>query len=200
MGLYFPISDCMYNYFSFRFEDDFANRVMQLIYSFPEDASTSTGAPFWSAPKRFPHPLQFSTTDPSHLRFVMAASVLRAETFGIPVPDWFRNPKMLAEAVDKVVVPDFQPREGVRIETDEKSTDLSNASVDDAAIIHELIRKLERCRENLPAGFRMKSIHFEKVLFLQHPFSNVFFITHFFGPPYCLRKAKWIIYLLYHYS
>ncbi|KAJ6299242.1 hypothetical protein OIU76_020250 [Salix suchowensis] len=150
-----------------KFEDDFANRVMQLIYSFPEDASTSTGAPFWSAPKRFPHPLQFSTTDPSHLRFVMAASVLRAETFGIPVPDWVRNPKMLAEAVDKVVVPDFQPREGVRIETDEKSTNLSNASVDDAAIIHELIRKLEQCRENLPAGFRMKSIQFEKLRILQ---------------------------------
>jgi len=156
--------------------------VKQLIYTFPEDASTSTGVPFWSAPKRFPHPLQFSTTDLSHLHFVMAASVLRAETFGIPVPDWIRNPKMVAEAVDKVIVPDFQPREGVKIETDEKATNLSNASVDDAAIINELIRKLELCRENLPAGFRMKPIQFEKVLFLQLSFSNIF-ITHFFGPP-----------------
>jgi hypothetical protein len=112
----------------------------------------------------------------------MAASVLRAETFGIPVPDWIRNPKMVAEAVDKVIVPDFQPREGVKIETDEKATNLSNASVDDAAIINELIRKLELCRENLPAGFRMKPIQFEKVLFLQLSFSNIF-ITHFFGPP-----------------
>src|SRR5574340_382304 len=44
-----------------KFEDYFANRVKQLIYTFPEDAEPSNGAPFWSAPKRFPHPLQFST-------------------------------------------------------------------------------------------------------------------------------------------
>ncbi|KAG6631175.1 hypothetical protein CIPAW_13G072700 [Carya illinoinensis] len=30
-----------------KFEDYFANRVKQLIYTFPEDAATSTGAPFW---------------------------------------------------------------------------------------------------------------------------------------------------------
>ncbi|MBA0554837.1 hypothetical protein Golob_013916, partial [Gossypium lobatum] len=104
-----------------RFEDYFVNRVKQLTFTFPEDATTSTGAPFWSAPKRFPRPLQFSTTDPSHLQFIMAASILRAETFGIPVPDWVKNTKMLAKAVEKVIVPDFQPKEGVKIETDEKA-------------------------------------------------------------------------------
>ncbi|XVE79845.1 hypothetical protein DITRI_Ditri14bG0089500 [Diplodiscus trichospermus] len=145
-----------------RFEDYFVNRVKQLIFTFPEDAATSTGAPFWSAPKRFPHPLQFSASDPSHLHFIMAASILRAETFGIPVPDWVKNPKMLAEAVEKVIVPDFQPKEGVKIETDEKATSVSTASVDDAAVINELLLKLELCRNNLPSGFRMKPIQFEK--------------------------------------
>ena len=137
--------------------------MKQLIYTFPEDAATSTGAPFWSAPKRFPHPLQFSAADPSHLHFIMAASILRAETFGIPVPDWVKNLKMLAEAVEKVIVPDFQPKEGVKIETDEKATGLSAASVDDAVVINELLFKLELCRNNLPSGFRMKPIQFEKV-------------------------------------
>ncbi|MBA0796921.1 hypothetical protein Gohar_007651, partial [Gossypium harknessii] len=145
-----------------RFEDYFVNRVKQLTFTFPEDATTSTGAPFWSAPKRFPRPLQFSTTDPSHLQFIMAASILRAETFGIPVPDWVKNTKMLAKAVEKVIVPDFQPKEGVNIETDEKATSLSTGSVDDAAVINELLFKLERCRNNLPSGFRMKPIQFEK--------------------------------------
>ncbi|KAK6122144.1 hypothetical protein DH2020_044113 [Rehmannia glutinosa] len=93
-----------------KFEDYFANRVKQLTFTFPEDAATSTGAPFWSAPKRFPRPLQFSVTDPSHLHFIMAASILRAETFGISVPDWAKHPKKLAEAVDKVILPDFQPK------------------------------------------------------------------------------------------
>ncbi|KAL5814853.1 hypothetical protein ACOSQ4_025494 [Xanthoceras sorbifolium] len=145
-----------------KFEDYFANRVKQLIYTFPEDAATSTGAPFWSAPKRFPHPLQFSSADLSHLHFVMAASILRAETFGIPIPDWAKNSKMLAEAVDKVIVPEFQPKKDAKIVTDEKATTLSTASIDDAAVINDLIIKVEQCRKNLPPGFRMKPIQFEK--------------------------------------
>ncbi|XP_057433289.1 ubiquitin-activating enzyme E1 1-like isoform X2 [Lotus japonicus] len=148
--------------FFHRFEDYFANRVKQLIYTFPEDSATSTGAPFWSAPKRFPQPLHFSSSDSGHLNFVMAASILRAETFGILIPDWVKNPRKMAEAVDKVIVPDFQPKKGVKIETDEKATSLSTASIDDAAVINDLIVTLERCRTKLPPKFRMKPIQFEK--------------------------------------
>jgi len=146
-----------------RFEDYFANRVKQLIYTFPEDAATSTGAPFWSAPKRFPRPLQLSTADPSHLHFVMAASILRAETFGIPIPDWVKNTKKSAEAIDRVMVPEFEPRKDAKIVTDEKATSISTSSIDDSDVIAELIKKLEQCHKNLPPGFRMKPIQFEKV-------------------------------------
>lgn len=146
-----------------RFEDYFVNRVKQLVYTFPEDAATSTGAPFWSAPKRFPHPLQFSASDPGHLHFVMAASILRAETFGISIPDCVKDPKKLAGAVDCVMVPEFRPKKDAKIVTDEKATSLSTASVDDAAVIGELIKKLELCHKNLSPGFRMKPIQFEKV-------------------------------------
>lgn len=149
--------------FCVRFEDYFANRVKQLIYTFPEDAPTSTGAPFWSAPKRFPNPLKFSTSDPGHLHYLMAASILRAETFGIPIPDWVKNADRLAEATDKIIVPDFQPKKDVKIVTDEKATSISTASVDDAAVINELIKKLELCHTNLPLNFKMKPIQFEKV-------------------------------------
>ncbi|KAL2899318.1 Ubiquitin-activating enzyme E1 2 [Bienertia sinuspersici] len=145
-----------------KFEDYFANRVKQLTYTFPEDAATSTGAPFWSAPKRFPRPLPFSSSDSSHLHYVMAASILRAETFGIPIPDWATHPKKLAEAVDKVIVPDFQPRKDAKIVTDEKATSLSSSSIDDGAVIDELISKLEHIRSNLQPDFRMKPIQFEK--------------------------------------
>ncbi|KAI8574049.1 hypothetical protein RHMOL_Rhmol01G0324500 [Rhododendron molle] len=145
-----------------KFEDYFGNRVKQLIYTFPEDAATSTGAPFWSAPKRFPRPLQLSTADLSHLHFIVAGSILRAETFGIPIPDWAKNPSKLAEGVDRVVVPEFQPKKDAKIVTDEKATSLSTASIDDAAVIDELIMKLEQCRNSLHPGFRMKPIQFEK--------------------------------------
>ncbi|KAF7048558.1 hypothetical protein CFC21_057304 [Triticum aestivum] len=146
-----------------KFEDYFSNRVKQLTYTFPEDSMTSSGAPFWSAPKRFPRPLEFSSTDPSQLNFILAASILRAETFGIPIPDWAKTPnKVAAEAVDKVIVPEFQPKQGVKIVTDEKATSISSASVDDAGVIEELITKLEQISKTLPPGFHMNPIQFEK--------------------------------------
>ncbi|KAF2306442.1 hypothetical protein GH714_018112 [Hevea brasiliensis] len=145
-----------------KFEDYFVNRVKQLTFTFPEDATTSNGTPFWSAPKRFPLPLQFSTDDVSHLHFIMAASFLRAEIFGIPVPDWVKSPKKLADAVSNVIVPNFQPKEDVKIETDEKATNIPPPSVDDALVIDELIMKLENCQQQLLPGFRMNPIQFEK--------------------------------------
>ncbi|KAG2690950.1 hypothetical protein I3760_09G214400 [Carya illinoinensis] len=153
--------DCI-NWARLKFEDYFANRIKQLTYTFPEDATTSNGAPFWSAPKRFPRPLQFSVDDPSHLYFIMSGSVLRAETFGIPIPDWVKSPRKLADAANQVIVPDFQPKRGVKIVTDEKASSFSTSSIDDAAVIDELIMKLEERRKLLSPGFRMNSIQFEK--------------------------------------
>jgi ubiquitin-activating enzyme E1 len=74
-----------------RFEDYFANRVKQLTFTFPEDAVTSNGSPFWSAPKRFPRPLEYDTSDPSHVSFVQSGAILRAETYGLKIPDWARD-------------------------------------------------------------------------------------------------------------
>ncbi|KAJ4823518.1 E1 ubiquitin-activating protein [Turnera subulata] len=145
-----------------RFEDYFANRVKQLTFTFPEDATTSTGTPFWSAPKRFPRPQQFSTDDLSHLHFIVAASILRAETFGIPVPDWVKSPKKLADAVNNVIVPDFEPKKNVKIETDEKATTQPASTIDDDEVIKELIVKLENCHQKLLPGFQMNPIQFEK--------------------------------------
>ncbi len=42
-----------------KFEDLFANQIKQLLYNFPRDSVTSTGAPFWSGPKRAPDNLVF---------------------------------------------------------------------------------------------------------------------------------------------
>uniref|UniRef100_A0A6N2KGQ8 NB-ARC domain-containing protein n=1 Tax=Salix viminalis TaxID=40686 RepID=A0A6N2KGQ8_SALVM len=44
----------------------------------------------------------------------------------------------------------------------EKAITLSTASVDDAVVINELIRKLEQCRHKAPPGYRMNPIQFEK--------------------------------------
>ncbi|XP_020583195.1 ubiquitin-activating enzyme E1 1-like [Phalaenopsis equestris] len=153
--------DCV-SWARLRFEDYFANRIKQLTFTFPEDAVTSSGSSFWSAPKRFPRPLQFSASDSSHVDFILSASILRAETFGILLPDWANNSKKLVDAMDKVVVTDFEPKKGVKIVTDEKATNLSTASTDDAAVINELVAKLEECAKRLPPGYHLNPIQFEK--------------------------------------
>lgn len=47
------------------FEDKYNNAIQQLLFSLPKDATTTTGQPFWSGPKRAPDPLTFDSSDVS---------------------------------------------------------------------------------------------------------------------------------------
>jgi len=147
-----------------KFEDYFSNRVKQLTFNFPENATTSTGAPFWSAPKRFPKPLDFTSHDPIHMSLILAASILRANTYGIPIPDWATYSKIVTEVIETVHIPVFNPKEGVKIVTDEKSTNVnpSTSYDDNITLIDKLITTLQSGVTNLPSGFRMNPIQFEK--------------------------------------
>ena len=59
------------------------NTIAQLIYNFPLDMVTSSGAPFWSGPKRPPTTLAFSPDDPLHMEFIVSAANLRAFNYGL---------------------------------------------------------------------------------------------------------------------
>eukprot|EP00898_Chlorokybus_atmophyticus_P002590 jgi/Chlat1/3331/Chrsp222S03397 len=144
-----------------KFEDYFANRVKQLTFNFPEDAATSTGALFWSAPKRFPRPLQFSTDDASHFTFMQAAANLRAQVYNIPRPAWASDRQRLSEAINNVVVPEFVPKSGVKIVTDEKATSVSQYD-DDESVIDKFLNELQTHSKDLPQTFRVSPIEFEK--------------------------------------
>nr|GEZ71459.1 ubiquitin-activating enzyme E1 1-like isoform X2 [Tanacetum cinerariifolium] len=63
---------------------------------------------------------------------------------------------------DFVIVPDFQPKQVAKIDTDENVTNLSSASIDYIAVIDELIKKLEIRKKILSSGYVMKPIQFEK--------------------------------------
>lgn len=150
-----------------RFQDYFHNRIAQLTYTFPEDATTSTGAPFWSAPKRFPRPLNFDPNDKAHAAFVQAGAILRAEVYGIPRPDWAADPAKVAAAAAKVDVPAFTPKAGVQIETDPKAERTKPAAAperthDDEAAIESLLSKLEAAAKELGSGYKLSPIQFEK--------------------------------------
>nr|GEV59576.1 ubiquitin-activating enzyme E1 1-like isoform X2 [Tanacetum cinerariifolium] len=65
---------------------------------------------------------------------------------------------------NKVIFPDFQPKQGVKIDTNQNVTNLSSASINYSAVIDELIKKLESRRKILSSGYVMKPIQFEKAL------------------------------------
>jgi len=143
-----------------RFQEYFYNKVAQLVYTFPEDSMTSTGAPFWSAPKRFPHAVSLSGGDESHVALVQAAAILRAEIYGIELPAWAREAGKVAEEVGKVKLEAFTPKAGIKIETDPKAT-ASTVRMDDEGVIDQLLSELEEHSKG-SEGMRMIPIEFEK--------------------------------------
>jgi len=78
-------SDCIRWALS-RFHSLFVDSVVALREQYPPDHKGDNGAPFWSGTRRCPTPSPFNASDPLHASFILAASRLRAETMGLPVP------------------------------------------------------------------------------------------------------------------
>ena len=143
-----------------RFQEAFYDKIAQLTFTFPEDAVTSTGSPFWSAPKRFPRVVNYASSDAAHLALMRAMANLKAEVHGLERPSWASDDAALSAAVDKVPVKEFKAKSGVKIETDPKATEAASTGQDDEAIIEDLLGKLEACAR-LRQGGRLP-IEFEK--------------------------------------
>ena len=83
-------------------QEQYHNQIKQLLFNFPPEQLISgkisvsmlfqcvahcfflTGKPFWSEPKRCPHPLEFDTNNSVHLDYVVAAANLKAKVYKIP--------------------------------------------------------------------------------------------------------------------
>ena len=144
-----------------KFQSQFHDRIRQLTYTFPEDAKTSTGALFWSAPKRFPTALDFDVADGSHASFVQAAAILKAEVHGIDVPSWAGDAQAMVEKAAAVEIGAFVPSDNVKIETDPKKT-AAVAADEDASGLDAMVTELEAVVKTLPQGYRLNPIVFEK--------------------------------------
>jgi len=68
-----------------KYDDSFVNTIQKMITNFPEDAVTDEGIPFWHAPKRFPHIFKFNADNQWARDFIITATLLRAEIYGIKV-------------------------------------------------------------------------------------------------------------------
>lgn len=130
--------DCI-KYARRKFQKYYVNDIRQLLYTYPMDAKTKEGNPFWSLPKRPPTEINYDPKNPLHVHFISACACLRANIFGIPVPKDARTnegrQKIANEAI-KVQVPDFKP-------SAEKAKEIADQVNKDATKTQEDIEKKE---------------------------------------------------------
>jgi ubiquitin-activating enzyme E1 len=146
-----------------QFEREYNNAIQQLLYNFPKDSKTATGAPFWSGPKRAPDPLKFDATNPAHMGFVVAAANLHAFNYGINSNDSISQAHYL-KVMDNMIIPEFSPNPGVKIQADDSEPDpnaqASTSSFKDNKELEQILSALPPPK-SLP-GFKLEPVEFEK--------------------------------------
>nr|GAT53895.1 predicted protein [Mycena chlorophos] len=140
-----------------RFEEKYANEIKQLLFSLPKDAVTSSGQPFWSPPKRAPEPLVFNSSDPLHLGYIIAAANLHAFNYGLRGET---DPAVFRKVADSVIVPEFTPKSGVKIQVNENEPVQNQAAAGGVDDLAELTAKLPSPASL--AGYRLNPVEFEK--------------------------------------
>lgn len=148
--------DCI-RWARFYFQEQYHNQIRQLLYNFPPNQLTNSGAPFWSGPKRCPHPLNFNVHNDLHLDFIVAAANLRAFMFGIPQN---RDREYISNFVSNIEVPEFSPRSGVRIAVSENEANQENSVTADNDRINQIQEQLPT-RQDL-GRLSITPIDFEK--------------------------------------
>ncbi len=102
--------DCV-SYSVKKFFKFFRNDILQLLHTYPLDAKTKDGEPFWKLPKRPPKPImELDPKDELAVTFISSYAVNRAKIFGIPFPKNFRTPEgkeKIMEVAIKIKIPDF---------------------------------------------------------------------------------------------
>lgn len=142
-------------------ERQYNNQIRQLLFNFPPDQTTSSGAPFWSGPKRCPHPLVFDAENNLHIDYIVAAANLRAVMYNLPDGP-VRDKALVKSIVEKVVVPKFTPASGVTIAVTEAEAESARQTgpgdPDQFAAIQAEIPPADVLRKEL----KISSIDFEK--------------------------------------
>lgn len=136
------------------FENWFNNSIQQLLFTLPKDHVTSSGAPFWSGPKRAPDPITFDPENPLHMEFVVSASNLHAFNYKIAGS---RDVSYIKKVAVNVMVPEFTPKKGVKIQVNENENVQQNDSGDEIDVISKALPPTSSL-----SGFKLEPCDFEK--------------------------------------
>jgi len=156
------LEDCI-QWARLRFEHEYNNEIQQLLYNFPKDSTTSSGAPFWSGPKRAPTALRFDPGNSAHMGFIIATANLHAFNYSIQATKDVSE-KHYEQVMDNMIIPDFKPSSSVRIQADDKEPDPNAAPAGSTAADND---QLEDLVSQLPSpkalsGFKLEPVEFEK--------------------------------------
>jgi len=141
-------SDCIV-WARHQFQAFYFNNIEQLLYNFPLDmVHTTTGAPFWSGPKKAPSPLKFDENNPLHLDFIKSAANLRAFNYKIQqVRDqtdaWWK------EQARRVEVPVFKPKKKIIQTADNEPVEPVNPNESPSGD-HEEGNRIDNILKSLP--------------------------------------------------
>ena len=143
----------------FSFEELFSNTIKQLLYNFPKDQVTSSGALFWSGPKRCPSPIAFDPDNDLHLDYIVAGANLRAYNYGLK-PNADRG--HIRKILEHVKVPEFVPKAGVKIAvTDAEAQAQQNDSpMGDDDTFNQIAGELDAAKSSFPS--KILPVDFEK--------------------------------------
>ena len=144
-----------------QFEKQYNNAIQQLLFNFPKDSTTSSGQPFWSGPKRAPDPLKFDPHNETHYTFVLAAANVHAFNYHIKSST---DRDHILSVLDHMIIPDFKPDPGVKIQADEKEPDpnANNGAQDDEQALEKIAKGLPTPKSLCYGESCLEPVEFEK--------------------------------------
>lgn len=155
----YNFEDCI-KWARIQFEKKFNHDIQQLLYNFPKDAVTSTGAPFWSGPKRAPSPLAFDVDNGDHFHFIVAGANLRAFNYGLKGDSTVPDLEYYKSILSSIEIPPFCPRSDVKIQANDDDPDPNANTQLGGDVIATVAASLPDA--STLAGFQMVPVEFEK--------------------------------------
>ena len=146
-----------------QFEGKYNNDIQQLLYNFPKDCTTSSGAPFWSGPKRAPGPLTFDASNPTHIGFIIGAAHLHAFNYGIRKSSSVTE-KHYLKVMEDMIIPEFIPSSSVKIQANDNEPDPNaqpeGSSFDDNGTLEQIVSQLPP--PQMLKDSKLEPVEFEK--------------------------------------